>query len=381
MHLGGLDMALNKYKLGSLMIPYSKKCGIPNLTPYQVSGVNKEKEFFEPSHQVGAETSKYQIVPPCHFACNLMHVGRDRVLPIAYNHSTGEKIVSPAYTVFSLKEDCGVLDEYFFIMLKCEEQDRYFWFHADGSVRDGMSWSDFCDVKITVPDIPTQQKYVDIYKAMVSNQQSYERGLEDLKLTFEGYMDNLREKHDLKRIGDYLELVETKNDDLKYGIDDVMGVSIEKKFIPTKADMLDVNLKPYYVVQPNEFAYVTVTSRNGGKISIALNDSKDTYICSSSYVVFRSKDERALLPQYLMLYFTRSEFNRYARFCSWGSARETFEWNEMCDVEIPIPDIEVQESIANIYNTYIERKKINEQLKAQIKDICPILIRGSLEDK
>lgn len=79
-----------------------------------------------------------------------------------------------------------------------------------------------------------------------------------------------------------------------------------------------------------------------------------------------------------MLYFTRSEFNRYARFCSWGSARETFEWNEMCDVEIPIPDIEVQEATANIYNIYITRKRINEQLKAQIKDICPILIRGSL---
>ena len=191
-------------------------------------------------------------------------------------------------------------------------------------------------------------------------------------------MDNLRKQHPLKAIGSYLELVETKNEDLRYGIDAVMGISIEKKFIPTKADMMDVNLKPYYVVQPNEFAYVTVTSRNGEKISLALNDSDDTYICSSSYVVFRSKDEKTLLPQYLMLYFTRSEFNRYARFCSWGSARETFEWSEMCDVEIPIPDIEVQEAIANIYNTYITRKKINEQLKAQIKDICPILIRGSL---
>lgn len=80
-------MRLNKYKLGSLIIPYSKKCGIPNLTAYQVSGVNKDKEFFEPSHQVGEDTSKYQVVPPRHFACNLMHVGRDRVLPIAYNHS------------------------------------------------------------------------------------------------------------------------------------------------------------------------------------------------------------------------------------------------------------------------------------------------------
>ncbi len=374
-------MGLNKYKLGSLIIPYSKKCGIPNLTAYQVSGVNKDKEFFEPSHQVGEDTSKYQVVPPRHFACNLMHVGRDRVLPIAYNHSKNDKYVSPAYTVFSLKEGGGVLDDYFFIMLKCEEQDRFFWFHADASVRDGMSWSDFCDVQISVPDLPTQQKYVDIYKAMVANQQSYERGLEDLKLVCDGYIEDLRRKMPCEAIGKYLEPVELKNDDLTFGIDSVRGISIEKKFIETKADMKDVNLRPYLLIPPNNFAYVTVTSRNGEKISIALNDSDTTYICSSSYIVFRSKDIEKLLPQYLMLYFSRSEFNRYARFNSWGSARETFDWSEMCDIQIPIPDIKVQKAIAEIFAVYTTRKQINEQLKAQIKNICPILIRGSLEEQ
>lgn len=373
-------MTLNKYKLGALMVPYSKKCGIPNLTPYQVSGVNRDKEFFEPSHQVGEDTSKYQVVPPCHFACNLMHVGRDRVLPIAYNHSKKDKYVSPAYTVFSLKEGCGVLDDYFFIMLKCEEQDRYFWFHADASVRDGMSWSDFCDVEITVPDLPTQQKYVDIYNAMAANQQSYERGLADLKLVCDGYIEDLRRKNPCEAIGKYLELTEATNETLQYGIDDVRGVSIEKKLIETKANMEGVNLSPYLLVRPNEFAYVTVTSRNGEKISIALNDSDRTYICSSSYVVFKSKETSKLLPQYLMLYFSRSEFNRYSRFNSWGSARETFDWSEMCNVEIPIPDISVQKAIAEMYTVYIARARINEQLKAQIKDICPILIRGSLEE-
>ncbi len=362
------------------MVPYSKKCGIPNLTPYQVSGVNRDKEFFEPSHQVGEDTSKYQVVPPCHFACNLMHVGRDRVLPIAYNHSKKDKYVSPAYTVFSLKEGCGVLDDYFFIMLKCEEQDRYFWFHADASVRDGMSWSDFCDVEITVPDLPTQQKYVDIYNAMAANQQSYERGLADLKLVCDGYIEDLRRKNPCEAIGKYLELTEATNETLQYGIDDVRGVSIEKKLIETKANMEGVNLSPYLLVRPNEFAYVTVTSRNGEKISIALNDSDRTYICSSSYVVFKSKETSKLLPQYLMLYFSRSEFNRYSRFNSWGSARETFDWSEMCNVEIPIPDISVQKAIAEMYTVYIARARINEQLKAQIKDICPILIRGSLEE-
>ena len=153
-------MALTKYKLGDIVNPYSKKCGIPNLTPYEISGVNREKEFFEPSHQVGNDTSNYQIVPPNYFACNLMHVGRDKVLPIAFNHSKKNKFVSPAYTIFSLKKNCKVLDTYFFMMLKSDEQDRYFWFHADGSVRDGMSWSDFCDVEINVPSLEIQQKYV-----------------------------------------------------------------------------------------------------------------------------------------------------------------------------------------------------------------------------
>ena len=215
---------------------------------------------------------------------------------------------------------------------------------------------------------------------MVANQQAYERGLEDLKLTCDGYIEELRRKMPCEKIGKYIELTELTNENSQYGIDDVMGISIEKKLIRTKADMKDVNLAPYLLIQPNEFAYVTVTSRNGGKISIALNDTGRTHICSSSYVVFRSKNIEELLPQYLMLFLSRNEFNRYARFHSWGSARENFNWEDMCDVQIPIPGIEVQKSIAEMYTVYNARKKNNEQLKAQIKNICPILIRGSLEE-
>ena len=144
--------------------------------------------------------------------------------------------------------------------------------------------------------------------------------------------------------------------------------------------MLGVNLAPYLIIQPHDFVYVTVTSRNGEKISIALNDSDDTYICSSSYIVFRSTNSAVLFPEYLMLYFSRSEFNRYARFHSWGSARETFDWEEMREVEIPLPNIKTQKAIAEIYSVYIQRKRINEQLKTQIRDICPLLIKGSIEE-
>lgn len=178
----------------------------------------------------------------------------------------------------------------------------------------------------------------------------------------------------------YISISDNKNDKLEYGIESVRGISIEKKFIDTKANMEGVSLKPYAVVKPNEFAYVTVTSRNGEKISLAHNNSNETYICSSSYIVFRVNDTDELMPEYLSMLFERSEFDRYTRFNSWGSARETFDWNEMCDVRIPVPDIDIQKDIVNIYKAYNTRKNINEKLKSQIKDICPILIKGAIEE-
>ena len=141
-----------------------------------------------------------------------------------------------------------------------------------------------------------------------------------------------------------------------------------------------VSLRPYLLVEPDAFSFVTITSRNGEKISLAHNGSDETYICSSSYVVFRVAKKDALIPSYLKIFFNRPEFNRYARFHSWGSAREAFGWDDMQEVKIPIPDIKVQQSIVNIYNAYLTRREINEKMKAQIKDICPILIKGSLEE-
>ena len=290
-------------------------------------------------------------------------------------------IVSPAYVTFEIEATDIIIPAYFFMLFLSKEKDRLGWFYSDGSVRSNLDWDRFCDIELEIPDLPTQKKYVNIYKSMVANQQSYERGLEDLKLLCNGYIEDLQRKMPCESIGKYLELVDSRNEDLEYGLESVRGISIEKKFIETKADMKDVNLRPYLLIQPNDFAYVTVTSRNGEKISIAFNDTDSTFICSSSYVVFRSNNIEKLWPQYLMLYFSRPEFNRYARFNSWGSARETFDWSEMQSVQIPIPDINMQKAIAEIFSVYIQRKRINEQLKSKIKDICPILIRGSLEER
>lgn len=151
------------------------------------------------------------------------------------------------------------------------------------------------------------------------------------------------------KLGDLLELCDERNFDLKYDLSDVRGISIKKVFIDTKADMEGVSLKPYILVKPDSFAYVTVTSRNGEKITIAHNDTNETFIVSSSYVVFKVKRTDLILSEYLFMCFNRTEFDRYSRFNSWGSARETFSWQEMCDIDIELPPIDVQKKYVDIY--------------------------------
>ena len=374
-------MALNNYKLGDLLMRNSEENKDLIYGISDVRGVRNTKGISNTKIDVSGRNLKtFLVVRPGGFIFN--HRVHDK-LGLGYNTSDETYIFTNDYVSFYVKPEVKnriLLPDYLYMWYLRPEFDRYMLFKTYGSATLFFSWDNMCELEIELPDLPTQQKYVDVYNAMVANQQAYERGLEDLKLTCDAYIEDLRKQIPPEKIGKYIEPEETTNADLQFSIADVRGVSIEKKFIETKADMEGVSLAPYLLIQPNEFAYVPVTSRNGGKISIALNDSDKTYICSSSYVVFRSRNIEKLLPQYLMLFFSRNEFNRYSRFHSWGSAREAFDWDAMCDVQIPIPDIEIQKSIAEMYTVYNKRKKINEQLKAQIKNICPILIRGSLED-
>lgn len=373
-------MKLNKQRIGDFIEVYNKRCEISNLTVNDVSGINRDKEFFEPSKQVGANTSKYKVVPPDYFACNLMHVGRDIVLPISMNHSENNKIVSPAYTVFKVTDESIILKEYFFMLLKSDEKDRFFWFNTDSSIREGLEWEVFCNIEIEFPPIEIQKKYVAIYKSMLKNQEVYEKGLEDLKLVCDATIEKLRREMPSKKIKDYIQPLDDRNNKGLYDVNNVKGLSIQKEFIETKANLRGVSLTSYKVVKPESFAYVTVTSRNSDKITMAYNRTDDTYIVSSSYIVFNISKPELLNPEYLFMFFNRSEFDRYTRFHSWGSARETFAWDDIIETEIPIPDIKIQKSIVDIYNAYITRMEINEKLKERIKDICPVLIKGSLEE-
>lgn len=341
-------------------------------------GINITNNFMPTvANKSGLDLTKYKIVSRGVFATNIMHVGRDERLPIALYEDNEPALISPAYKTFKVIDENKLIPEYLMIEFHRHEFHRLAWFFCDSSIRGGLDWDRFCEIKIPIPDIEEQKKYVDIYNGLLNNQKAYEKSLDDLQLICDTKIQDLINKGELKPLGDYIQQSDERNTDLK--IDNLLGISVNKVFIPSKSNKTNLNLLNYKVVRPKQFAYVTVTSRNGEKISIALLDGEPGLV-SATYIVFEVSDENVLLPEYLYLYFQRPEFDRYARFHSWGSARETFDWNEMCRVEIPVPDIEVQKAIVTIYHTLQTRKRINEQLKDMIKPLCPVLMKGVMDE-
>ena len=172
------------------------------------------------------------------------------------------------------------------------------------------------------------------------------------------------------KLGELIELCDERNSDNQYKLSDVKGISIKKEFIETKADMIGVSLAPYILVYPDSFAYVTVTSRNGEKITIAHNTSNDTYIVSSSYIVFKVNRPDIILSNYLFMFFNRPEFDRYARFNSWGSARETFSWEDFCDIDITLPSIEQQRKYVDVYLALQNNLALYQSKVEELKLVC-----------
>ena len=183
---------------------------------------------------------------------------------------------------------------------------------------------------------------------------------------------------DYKRLGDYIKPVDVRNRDLK--VANLLGLSIEKKFIPSIANTIGTDMSVYKIVTPKQFAYVPVTSRNGDKITVALYEGEGPAIISQAYTVFEITDHNVLLPEYLMMWFRRPEFDRYARFHSHGSAREVFDWDELCDVMLPVPSIDRQREIVAEYEALSNRIRLNEQMIEKLEVAAQALYRKMFVD-
>lgn len=374
-------MGLKKYKLGELVELTDERNSMGRYSLEDVKGISTEKNFIETKANMdGVSLDSYKVINYGEFAYVPDTSRRGDKIALAFNSDSNSILISSIYTTFKCKRNDVLSPVFLFMFFNRPEFDRYSRFNSWGSARETFSWDDFCDIDITLPSITQQRKYVDVYLALQNNLAAYQSKVEELKLVCDGYLDKLKIENEKLKIGEFIEMCDERNSEGIYTLKNLRGVSIEKKFIDTKADMAGVSLAPYIVVKPDFFVFVPVTSRNGEKITLAINDSKDTYIVSSAYTVFKVQDTNKLLPEYLFMFFNRPEFDRYARFNSWGSAREVFTMDDMNDVEIPIPDISVQREIVNIHKCYIERQRIAEALKEQLKNICPVLIRGSLSE-
>jgi len=339
-------------------------------------GININKEFMPTvANTDGIDCRKYKVVRKNRFVFSGMQTGRDECIRIGLFTEDDTIIISPAYTTFEITRPDLVLNEYFFMRFLSKEMDRYGSFLSDSSIRSNLDWERFCEIEIDLPSITVQKKYVDIYNSLLQNQKVYEKGLDDLKLTCDAYIENLRHDVTAVAIGDYIQPKLEKNIELKVKV--AQGVNTEKYFVSPRQVAEDK--RNAQIVRKGQFAYNMATTRNGDKISIAYRDNCDCVV-SSAYQVFEIVNKKELLPEYLLMWFKRSEFDRYARYHSWGSAHEFFTFEDMNEVKIPIPDINIQQAIVDIFYAYSERKAIVEKLKRQIKDICPILVRGAMEE-
>ena len=362
-------MALIKYKLGDLIQQRREKYDGTEALP--IKGVSREG-FISPK-QEDADLSIYNVFYRYDFVFN---PARMELNSIAINTYYDKAICSSLYEVFYVTRTDILLPDYLNLYIKRDEFARKCWFEAVGSARNYFRVSNLSEFVIELPSISIQQKYVNIFKAMVANQESYERGLEDLKLVCDAYIEDLRRKSSCERLEDYIKRYDVRNG--KNGTKNVMGVSTSKQFRPPTSKVNKEELANYKVCNPRQIAFVQ-TTHNEKVFTYAFNNTDEDIVVSSVNEVF-STDEKRLLPEYLCMFFNRAEFDRYARFHSWGSARETFTWQDLICVEIPIPDISIQKAIAELFTVYNKRKQINERLKAQIKDICPVLVKGAVEE-
>ncbi len=183
---------------------------------------------------------------------------------------------------------------------------------------------------------------------------------------------------DYKRLGNYIRQKNVRNRDLE--TETLLGVSITKKLIPSIANVIGTDMSTYKVIEKGQFAYGTVTSRNGDKISIALSDEYEKALVSQIYIVFEVIDTEELLPGYLMMWFSRPEFDRYARYHSHGSTRETFDWADMCEVKLPIPSIKEQRQIVAQYESVANKIKVNEEICEKLEAAAQALYKRWFAD-
>ncbi len=371
-------MELIKHKIGEFVELLSETNADLLYGIDDVRGVNNLKQLMATKADLTSrDLTKFQIVRPGSFVFNHRTSRNGDKFSIAYNDGDNPVICTEDYVVFKVKEESKTVisEEWLFLYFNRPEFDRYVITNSWGSSTEFFNWEDICDVEIELPPLEIQKKYVNIYRALLLNQKGYDAGIEDLKLTVDAVIEKFKFGTRKISLGDLVFESDERNVDGK--IIAVNGVNKEKMFISSVARGAD--LTKYKLVRKKQFACNLMHVGRDVAVPVSINLTDETMIVSPAYLVF-DVDNNVVLPEFLLMWLSRKETDRYAWFMSDTNVRSGMEKKRFYELEIPVPNIEIQRDVIEIYNAYIMRKEINERLKAQIKDLCPILIKGSIEE-
>lgn len=344
--------------------------------PELIEGVTSQGEF-APTKAVtdGINMKPYKVVRHGDFAYN---PSRLNIGSLAYRQ--GEMcIVSHLYQIFYIKAESGILPEYLLLFFRRNEFLRMVDYHNYGSQRAEFNIHDISEFKIPVPykdgepDVERQKEVVDIWQGLRRLKEDNEALAAPLLELCQAKMDELKHSAPMVELGEYIHRIDERNKDNK--IRDVKGISVTKEYRePTSKVDLNGNLSTYKIVRYNQFGFIQTTN-NEKRLVVSLSKFKKPILISSVNEVFEVNSEEEIIPDFLQLWFLRSEVDRYGRYHSWGSARETFTWNDMCRMKVLKPSIEVQRAIVDIYHCARRAKEISEEASQQLKTICPALMQ------
>ena len=367
-------MSVEWHKLGEYIKEFDERNSDGLTVP--VLGLNKEKSFMPTAANLeGIDTTKYKVISQGSFVFSGMQTGRDICIRLGLYGCEDKALVSPAYTTFRLTHKDEILPEYFFLFFNRTESDRLGWFLSDSSVRANLDWPRFLDVEIPIPQIAEQRKVVEAWQGLRKMKEENEQLAEPLLALCRSYLQEIKKEYPMKEIGTWLIEHDVRNTDLVVKLS--QGVANTKVFQDPK--QVSSNATSDKIVRTGQFAYNRATTRNGEKISVAYREGPDCTV-SSAYGIFSITNEDVLDPKFLLLWFCRPEFDRYARYHSWGSAHEFFTFGDMGRVKIPLPPIGVQRAVVALFNAANEAKKIAAEADKLSREICPAFIQRVVKE-
>lgn len=339
--------------------------------PYPFFGINKDKTFMPTVADTNElDNTKYKVVEKGVFVFSGMQTGRDVCIRIAVYDKDNPVLVSPAYTTFKVKDPKEIIPDYLFLHFNRSESDRYGWFLSDGSIRSNLDWDRFCDIEIPLPSPEVQQELVDTYNGIKAIAEQNEALNKDLLTLCEAEIVNLYNKYPSVPIGNYIDFIRELNSDCSITLE--QGINIAKEFITPHRGNSDLSKR--VIVRHGQIAYCS--QLNNENVAVAYREGDDCVV-SSVYRVIDIKPGKIneIDKHYLFLHLCRKEFGRFVYWASIGSAYEFLREQNLCEWEIPLPPIEVQKSIVELFNCADRAKKIASEARERLKILCPALVQ------